>query len=142
MLTASSDLHEGNILLHLPQSIDNMTTSALYQKYRSPEFEVPERLDGQLDPWVPARAGLPIWFGGASDSIPLSESRILVINFSESVRPAPRPPRFTHTMSATTFRTTLRSRITDLVPVSDLESCMYDIRNHGPTPTIRKLVAE
>lgn len=88
-LTTTSDLLEANILLRLPSTIDNFTPDQLYEKYGQPEFEQITRMDGQpLDHWVPTHGIVPIWFEGASDTISLADSRILLIDFSESFQPA------------------------------------------------------
>ncbi|KAF1842087.1 kinase-like protein [Cucurbitaria berberidis CBS 394.84] len=84
-----ADLHEANILLRLPSSIDNLTPDQLYKRYGQPELEQITRLDGKpLDPWVPTFGVVPIWFGDASDTMSLADSRIFLIDFSESFQPA------------------------------------------------------
>lgn len=92
------DLHEGNILLCLPQSIEDITPNQLYGKYGKPELEQMTRLDGQpLDPSVPTHGVVPIWLGEPSDTISLEDSHIFLSNFSESFQPAVDVPRPSHT---------------------------------------------
>lgn len=88
-MTISSDLHEANILLLLPDSIDNLTPDQLYEKYGQPELEQITRLDGKpLDQWVPNSGVFPIWLGVASDTLSLRDSRIFLNDFGESFQPA------------------------------------------------------
>ncbi|KAH7388830.1 kinase-like domain-containing protein [Pyrenochaeta sp. MPI-SDFR-AT-0127] len=80
-----ADLHKGNILLRLSNSVDSLTPNQLYEKYGQPEIELMSRLDRQpLDQWVPPHGMLPIWFEGASDTISLADSHIFLSDFSES----------------------------------------------------------
>lgn len=89
MLTTISDLHEANILLRLPDSIDSLTPDQLYEKYGQPELEQITRWDGKpLDQWVPTHGVVPVWFGDASDTISLADSRIFLSDFGESFQPA------------------------------------------------------
>ncbi|KAH7414289.1 kinase-like domain-containing protein [Phaeosphaeria sp. MPI-PUGE-AT-0046c] len=92
-----ADLHEANILLRLPNSIDNLTSDQLYEKYGHPKLELITRTDGQpLDPWVPTHGVVAIWLGEASDSISLADSPIFLTDFGESFQPAVEA-RQTHT---------------------------------------------
>jgi serine/threonine protein kinase len=89
LLTTNSDLHEANILLRLPHSIDNITLNQLYEKHGQPRREPITRLDGQpLDPWVPTHGVVPIWFGEESNTISLANSRIFLTDFGKSFQPA------------------------------------------------------
>ena len=98
MLTTSSDLHDGNILFHLPNSIDRLTTDQLYEKYREPYVEKVERFDDlPLDPWVPTHGVVAIWLGDDSNKISLAESHIFLNDFSESYQPAVDPQTSSHT---------------------------------------------
>jgi serine/threonine protein kinase len=98
LLTTTSDLHEANILLRLPNSIDNTTPDQLYQRYGQPELEQIKRMDGQpLDKWVPTHGVVPIWLGEASDTISLSDSHVLLSDFGESFQPAVDSRQFSHT---------------------------------------------
>ncbi|KAH4233109.1 hypothetical protein HBH98_203070 [Parastagonospora nodorum] len=93
-----ADLHEANILLRLPNSIDNLTPDQLYQKYGQPELEEITRLDGKpLDPWVPTHGVVAVWLGGASDTISLADSHVFLTDFSESFRPAVDVHQVSHT---------------------------------------------
>ncbi|KAF2446083.1 kinase-like protein [Karstenula rhodostoma CBS 690.94] len=93
-----ADLHEANILLRMPESIDNLTPDQLYKKYGQPELEKITRLDGKpLDQWVPTSGVLPIWFGDASDTISLRDSHIFLTDFSESFQPAVDIQQSSHT---------------------------------------------
>ncbi|KAH8724959.1 kinase-like domain-containing protein [Phaeosphaeriaceae sp. PMI808] len=84
-----ADLHEANILLRFPDSIDSLTPDQLYKKYGQPELEQIARLDGKpLDQWVPPYGVVPIWTGDASDVISPANSRIFLSDFSESFQPA------------------------------------------------------
>jgi serine/threonine protein kinase len=88
VLTKTLDLHEGNILLRLP-SIDDITLDQLYEKYGQPNPEKITRPDGKpLDPWMPTHGVVAIWLGQASERITLADSRIYLIDFSESCQPA------------------------------------------------------
>ncbi|GAM86945.1 hypothetical protein ANO11243_049660 [Dothideomycetidae sp. 11243] len=83
------DLHEGNMLLRLPVDLDTLSVDELYDKFGAPELEPVERLDGEpLGKTVPSQAVVPIWLGAASEEIPLSESLIILTDFSESFRPS------------------------------------------------------
>lgn len=98
ILIMNLDLHEANILLRLPKSIDNLTSDQLYQKYGEPELDEVTRLDGKpLDPWVPTHGVVAVWFGGASDTISLTDSRIFLTDFSESFQPAVDSQQVSHT---------------------------------------------
>jgi serine/threonine protein kinase len=95
-LTSTLDLHEGNILLQLPSSINDLQPDQLYQKYGKPQLEQVKRSDGKpLDPWVPTHGVIPIWFG-FDRTLSLADSRILLNDFGESSRPAVEA-RLTHT---------------------------------------------
>lgn len=83
------DLHPGNILLCLPNSIDNLTPDQLYEKYSQPNLEPVQRLDQKpLGNGVPAHAIMPVWLGEDSEKIRLPEARIMLIDFSESFMPS------------------------------------------------------
>ncbi|KAI1080595.1 kinase-like domain-containing protein [Whalleya microplaca] len=80
-----SDLHEGNILLGIPKSLDSLPPDKLYEKYSYPELEKIERLDGQpLDVGVPTHVVVPIWLGSACEDVSLDESGIFLTDFGES----------------------------------------------------------
>ncbi|KAH9988770.1 kinase-like domain-containing protein [Xylariaceae sp. FL0662B] len=83
-----SDLHEGNILLGTPKSIDSLSPDKLYEKYGHPELEKIERLDGQpLGVGVPKHGVDPIWLGSACEKVALDEADILLTDFGESFLP-------------------------------------------------------
>jgi len=85
----SSDIHNGNILLRLPSSINHLTTEQLYEKYPLYDPEPIQRIDKKpLDPGVPSVAIIPAWLGEGSDKIPLSEAHILLSDFGESFEPS------------------------------------------------------
>ncbi|KAF2136517.1 uncharacterized protein K452DRAFT_237370 [Aplosporella prunicola CBS 121167] len=93
-----SDLHEGNILLRLPSSVDCLTPDQLYEKYGQPELEAVQRLHGQpLGNGVPDHAVVPIWLGAASQDITPAESAILLTDFGESFQPATTTRHRSHT---------------------------------------------
>ncbi len=84
-----TDLHEGNILFRLPNFLDGLTPSQLYEKFGEPELEPVQRLDGQpLDGSTPSHGVVPVWLGDASENVAVSESQILLTDFSESFCPA------------------------------------------------------
>jgi serine/threonine protein kinase len=93
-----SDLHEGNILLRLPRSIDSLSPDQLYERYGQPELEPAKRLDDQpLGEGVPSHGVVPIWLGDASEDITLPESHILLTDFGESFQPATTTRCYSHT---------------------------------------------
>jgi serine/threonine protein kinase len=98
VLTRTSDLHEGNTLFRLSSPIDDLTLDQLYKKYGKPVLEEVERQDGKpLDPWVPTHGVVAIWFGQASEAVSLADSRIFLIDYSESSQPAVDGPKPSHT---------------------------------------------
>ncbi|KAF2124670.1 kinase-like protein [Dothidotthia symphoricarpi CBS 119687] len=93
-----ADLHEANILVRLPHSIDNLAPDQLYEKYGQPKLEQITRLDGQpLDQWVPTHGVVPIWFGDACETVSLADSHIFLSDFGESSQPAVDVPQSSHT---------------------------------------------
>ncbi|KAJ5543912.1 kinase-like protein [Penicillium frequentans] len=79
------DLHLGNILLKTTPDFDQLSLTQLYEKYGAPESDPVVRLDGNpLVSGVPSHGIFPIWLGKASEEITLSETRILLADFSES----------------------------------------------------------
>ncbi|KAI1129347.1 kinase-like domain-containing protein [Nemania abortiva] len=93
-----SDLHEGNILLDFPKSIDSLPADELYEKYGHPELEKIERLDGQpLDVGVPTHGVIPIWLGSACEEVGLDDARILLTDFGESFLPSTTARYHSHT---------------------------------------------
>ncbi|OAA35907.1 Protein kinase-like domain protein [Metarhizium rileyi] len=58
------DLHLGNILLHLPSSLDHLSEEQLYDKFGAPEPEPVIRLDGKPPSLnAPSYAISPVWLG-------------------------------------------------------------------------------
>ncbi|KAL6709389.1 hypothetical protein ACN47E_001796 [Coniothyrium glycines] len=93
-----ADLHEGNILVHLPSSIDNLSVDELYNVYAPPYLEPIKRTDGlPLDPWVPSHGVVPVWFQCQSDTLPLAEASIFLNDFGESWCPTVNKPSTTRT---------------------------------------------
>ncbi|OKL61221.1 hypothetical protein UA08_03388 [Talaromyces atroroseus] len=93
------DLHLGNILVQFPESIDQYTTSELYERFGEPEPEAVVRLDGRsLSTSVPAHVFVPGWFGFRSDDIALGEERIVLSDFGESFNPHKTPRFFSKTL--------------------------------------------
>ncbi|KAI1748518.1 kinase-like domain-containing protein [Xylaria castorea] len=86
---AHGDLHLGNLLFQLPSSLANLSLDELYAKFRAPELEPVARLDGKpLPSGVPSHAVQPVWLGGASDEIVLSEAKLILNDFGTAFRPS------------------------------------------------------
>ncbi|PYH90636.1 kinase-like protein [Aspergillus ellipticus CBS 707.79] len=84
-----ADLHEGNIMLRLPRSIDELSPEQLYDQYGQPHLEPIVPLDNKpLPEGVPTHAVLPIWLGKDSEQVMLSEARIFLTDFGESFMPS------------------------------------------------------
>ncbi|EER41626.1 protein kinase [Histoplasma capsulatum H143] len=80
-----TDLHAGNILLHLPPNIQSMTHEQLYMNVGRPDEELVVRADGlPLDNGVPLKVVFPALLGLGSDEIKLADSSILLIDFGEA----------------------------------------------------------
>ncbi|KAI9660685.1 MAG: hypothetical protein M1821_010037 [Bathelium mastoideum] len=93
-----SDLHEGNILLRLPRSINKLTPDQLYERYGQPDLEPAKRFDGQpLGSGVPSHGVVPIWLGDASENIELPDVDTLLNDFGESFQPAKTTRHYSHT---------------------------------------------
>ncbi|KAJ9271666.1 hypothetical protein DTO212C5_2091 [Paecilomyces variotii] len=83
------DLHDGNVLVRLPGSMDSLSPEQLYEKYGSPQYEPVVRLDKcQLPQGVPKNVIVPIWLGKESELVTLSEAQIILTDFGESFMPA------------------------------------------------------
>jgi serine/threonine protein kinase len=145
------DLHEANILLRLPKSIDNLTPDQLHQKYGKPELEDITRLDGKpLDPWVPTHGVVAVWFGGASDTISLADAHIFLTDFSESFQPAVDGPQVSHTPLALRSPETLldpKSPVTFPAEIWSLACAVFAIIGQRPLfdtwfPTKDKILEE
>ena len=89
LIVLSLDLHLGNVLLHLPSSLDHISEEQLYDKFGAPEPEPVVRLDGKpLLPNVPSHAISPVWLGGPSENVALSDAKVLLIDFGVAFRPS------------------------------------------------------
>ncbi|KAI9151484.1 SRSF protein kinase 3 [Paramyrothecium foliicola] len=83
------DLHEGNILLRMPRSIDDLPPDKFYDEFGSPELERFERLDGKpLGAGIPSHGIVAVWLGSACEEVTLNESSILLTDFGESFQPS------------------------------------------------------
>jgi serine/threonine-protein kinase SRPK3 len=92
------DLHPGNILLRLPQSLDSLSLDQFYEKYGEPNPEPVVRLDNQpLPTGVPTHAIMPVWLGKENELITLSEARIFLTDFGESFLPSSTPRYYSNT---------------------------------------------
>ncbi|QVM06377.1 hypothetical protein D8B26_001090 [Coccidioides posadasii str. Silveira] len=90
-----TDLHAGNILLHLPPNIRSMTREQLYINVERPDEEPVVRADGlPLHNGVPSKVVFPVLLGLGSDEIKLADSSILLTDFGEAFDPQ-RTQRFT-----------------------------------------------
>lgn len=84
-----ADLHLGNVLLHLPSSLNSLSEEQLYERYGAPEPEPVVRLDGApLGLGVPSHAIPPIWFGKWCEKIALSDAKLLLTDFGVAFRPS------------------------------------------------------
>ncbi|PNY27326.1 Protein kinase domain protein [Tolypocladium capitatum] len=84
-----TDLHLGNVLLHLPSGLDHLSEEQLNDKFGAPETEPVVRLDGQpLSPNVPSHAISPVWLGEPSENIVLSDAKLLLVDFGVAFRPS------------------------------------------------------
>lgn len=93
-----ADLHAGNIMFHLPDSIVELSPGELYQKYGQPNVEPFVRLDGKpLSDGVPTHGVVPIWLGKESELMTLSEAKIFVTDFGESFLPSITPRHYSNT---------------------------------------------
>lgn len=91
------DLHGANILLRLPNNIDDLTSDHLYEKYGQPTLEEVEQVDGRpLDHWVPDNGVVPIWLGGRGDKLSLADSHIFLSDFGKSFQPGSYVRRSSH----------------------------------------------
>ncbi|RHZ48574.1 uncharacterized protein CDV56_102177 [Aspergillus thermomutatus] len=68
-----ADLHAGNVLVRLPESMDALS---------------PEQLSAPTPWWCPRHVVVPIWLGKASECISLSEAQIIVTDYGGSFMPA------------------------------------------------------
>ncbi|PYI32503.1 kinase-like protein [Aspergillus indologenus CBS 114.80] len=84
-----ADLHDGNILVLLPKSMDALSREQLYEKYGRPHHEPVVCLDERpLPDGVPANAVVPIWLGKASECVSVAEAHVVVTDYGESFMPA------------------------------------------------------
>ncbi|TWU77263.1 hypothetical protein ED733_003206 [Metarhizium rileyi] len=82
------DLHLGNILLHLPSSLDHLSEEQLYDKFGAPEPEPVIRLDGKPPSLnAPSYAISPVWLGEPSENVVLSDAKLLLIDFGVAFQP-------------------------------------------------------
>lgn len=82
------DLHLGNILLQLPSGLTRLSDKHIYDQFDPPDPEPVVRADGQpLSTGVPNHAYTPIWLGRPSEQIPLSEARLLLVDFGTAFDP-------------------------------------------------------
>lgn len=90
-----TDLHAGNILLHLPPNIRSITREQLYINVGRPDEEPVVRADGlPLDNRIPLKVVFPVLLGLGSDEIKLADSSILLTDFGEAFD-SQRTQRFT-----------------------------------------------
>ncbi|OJJ51295.1 hypothetical protein ASPZODRAFT_148598 [Penicilliopsis zonata CBS 506.65] len=93
-----ADLHAGNIMFRLPNSIDELSLEELYQKYGQPNVEPFERLDGNALPnGVPTHGVVPIWLGKGSELVTISEAEVFVTDLGEAFRPSVTPRHYSNT---------------------------------------------
>ncbi|KAL3480486.1 kinase-like domain-containing protein [Aspergillus californicus] len=93
-----ADLHAGNIMFRLPNSIDELSPEQLYKKYGQPSVEPFVRLDGKpLANGIPTHGVVPIWLGKDSELVPLSEAKIFITDFGESFLPSITHRRYSNT---------------------------------------------
>ncbi|KAI0412431.1 kinase-like domain-containing protein [Xylaria grammica] len=88
---AHGDLHLGNVLLHLPSSIANLSVDQLYANFGAPKPERILREDRKpIFPTsgVPSHAIPPVWLGIASHKIPLAEAKSSLTDFGTAFRPS------------------------------------------------------
>jgi serine/threonine-protein kinase SRPK3 len=85
-----SDLHSGNIFLRLPESINSLSPSHIYNEYSLPALEPIKPLHENMSfgNSVPSHVVFPIWLGKPSDELTLSEARIFLADFGESFSPS------------------------------------------------------
>ncbi|PYH35588.1 kinase-like protein [Aspergillus neoniger CBS 115656] len=71
------DIHLGNILIHLPTSLDKLSVQEFYEQF------------GQLlPPGVPTCGTIPVWLGKRAVDIPLDEAQLLLSDFGKSFSPS------------------------------------------------------
>lgn len=84
-----TDIHLGNIMIHLPTSLDKLSVQEFYEQFGEPCTEPAVRLDGQpLPPGVPACGTMPVWLGKRAVDIPPDEAQLLLSDFGESFSPS------------------------------------------------------
>ena len=92
-----ADLHTGNIMLRLPNSMDELSPEQLYEKYGRPNIEPIVRLDGKpLPDGVPTHGVVPIWLGKESELVTLTEAKIFLTDFGESFLPTMTQRRYSN----------------------------------------------
>ncbi|KAI6410375.1 hypothetical protein MCOR23_000537 [Pyricularia oryzae] len=87
---AHGDLHLGNILLKLPESLDRMPINKLYEQYGEPNREPVVRLDDPTapkDPGIPSYVVPPVWLGVSSDDVTPEIAKLLLTDFGVAFRP-------------------------------------------------------
>ncbi|KAM0237922.1 hypothetical protein ACHAP5_008821 [Fusarium lateritium] len=86
---AHGDLHLGNLLLRLPNSLNSLTVEQLYAKFGAPDPEPITSVKGVPIPTsgVPSHAFPPVWLGIPSDELSLDEARLLLSDFGVTFRP-------------------------------------------------------
>ncbi|BCS15270.1 hypothetical protein ALUC_70503A [Aspergillus luchuensis] len=83
------DIHPGNILIHLPTSLDKLSVQEFYEQFGEPYTEPVVRLDGQPPPpGVPKCGTMPVWLGKRAFEIPPDEAQLLLRDFGESFSPS------------------------------------------------------
>lgn len=87
-----ADLHLGNILLELPNSIAELSPDQLYDTYGSPILE-PVKVIGNgkeqpLSTKIPSHIVIPAWFGTSSEDVRLHEASVILSDFGEAFMPS------------------------------------------------------
>ncbi|KAM7216097.1 Serine/threonine-protein kinase [Rhypophila decipiens] len=85
-----ADLHLGNILLQLPSSLNELSVSALYEKFGAPDPQPVILLDSSHTPdkGVPSHVIPPVWLGISSNKLPPQEARLLLSDFGVAFCPS------------------------------------------------------
>ncbi|WYZ42239.1 hypothetical protein EsH8_V_001134 [Colletotrichum jinshuiense] len=82
------DLHLGNMLLRLTSAIDQLSVKQLHEKFGKPDPETVFRADGKpLGEGVPSHVFSPVWLGEASESVSLSDAKLLLADFGVAFCP-------------------------------------------------------
>lgn len=86
------DLHLGNVLLKMPESMKVLPLDQLYRTFGDPVVE-PVRIIGNsqeqpLPRGVPSHIVVPAWIGARSEDIQLPDASVLLTDFGESFTPS------------------------------------------------------